>query len=464
MKDLTQGRIEPHLLRMGGAILMSMLAGNLFALANLYWLGRLGPEAQAAVTLAGFPVMLLLTLMPVLSVGSGILIAQSVGARDRDRADRIFNEAFGAALLFMLAFGTFAWIERDAFGRLLTADPRAAEMISTYFRWFIPSIVVQLPLYIIAGALEFTGNVRVGTIAQTATVALNAVLSPVLMFGWLGLPALGVAGTGLAAFLACGTVMLGLLAYFLRRSAYLTLRPAIWFSKPRELWGALKIGLPTGIESGVLALYLLAIALILRPFGAADQAAFGVGQRIFQAALLPLMALSSATCVIVGQSHGAGLPDRVRDTLRCGLRVAMVVAPLLLLALELGAPWILAAFTDDAEVRVAGTQLLRIVAITVLPSAAAYVIFAVLSGQGNTRASLFTQLVYAGLVVAAALLLSRLPGFRPAWLWIAMGAAGFVQCAMAVFFLRRHAGRRDDATPATTAPATAAPVELGAAS
>ena len=459
MKDLTQGRIETHLARMSGAILLNMLAGNLFALANLYWLGRLGPEAQAAVTLAGFPMMLLFTLMPVLSMGSGILIAQSVGAKDRARADRIFNEAFGATLLFMLAFGAIAWIERDAFGRLLTADPRAAELISVYFRWFIPSIVVQLPLYIIAGALEFTGNVRIGAIAQTATVALNALLTPVLMFGWLGLPALGVAGTGLAAFLACGAVMLGLLAYFQRRSAYLTLQPAIWCSRPRELRAALKIGLPTGIESGVLALYLLAIALILRPFGAADQAAFGVGQRVLQAALLPLMALSSAICVIVGQSHGAGLSDRVREVLRRGLRLAMIVAPLLLLALELGAPWILAAFTDDPEVRVAGTRLLRIVAITVLPSAAAYVIFAVLSGQGNTRASLFTQLAHAGLVVAAALLLSRLPGFRPTWLWIAMSAAGFVQVGMAVFFLRRHAGRRDGAV----AP-LAAPAELGAAS
>ncbi len=459
MKDLTQGRIETHLARMSGAILLNMLAGNLFALANLYWLGRLGPEAQAAVTLAGFPMMLLFTLMPVLSMGSGILIAQSVGAKDRARADRIFNEAFGATLLFMLAFGAIAWIERDAFGRLLTADPRAAELISVYFRWFIPSIVVQLPLYIIAGALEFTGNVRIGAIAQTATVALNALLTPVLMFGWLGLPALGVAGTGLAAFLACGAVMLGLLAYFQRRSAYLTLQPAIWCSRPRELRTALKIGLPTGIESGVLALYLLAIALILRPFGAADQAAFGVGQRVLQAALLPLMALSSAICVIVGQSHGAGLSDRVREVLRRGLRLAMIVAPLLLLALELGAPRILAAFTDDAEVRVAGIRLLRIAAIAVLPSAAAYVIFAVLSGQGNTRASLFTQLAHAGLVVAAALLLSRLPGFRPTWLWIAMSAAGFVQAGMAAFFLRRHARRRDGA-----AAPLAAPAELGATS
>lgn len=456
MKDLTTGRIEGHLARMSGAILLNMLAGHLFALVNLYWLGRLGPHAQAAVTLAGFPMMLLLTLMPVVAVGTGILISHAVGGGDRDRANRIFNEALGAALLFMAAFGAVAWLERDAFGRLLTADTDTAALIATYFRWFVPAIVVQLPMYIVASSLEFTGNVRTGTIAQLSTLALNAVLAPVLMFGWLGVPAQGIAGTGMATFLACGLTMLGVLAYFVRSDTYLRLQPSVWVSRPRELWQALKIGLPTGIESAVVAVYLLVIALLLRPFGADEQAAFGVGQRVFQSVLMPLMALSSATCVIVGQSHGAGLPDRVRDTLRRSLRVGLVLAPLMLLAVELGAPWICGLFTDDAAVAAACARFLRIAAITLVPSAGAYLVFAALSGTGNTRASLVTQLVYAATVVVIALVLSRLPGFRPAWLWTTMAAAGFLQAGMAAFFARRHfRGRRD-------VPAQVGPVDAGA--
>lgn len=456
MRDLTTGRIETHLARMSGAILLNMLAGNLFALINLYWLGRLGPHAQAAVTLAGFPMMLLLTLMPIVGVGAGILISHAVGGGDRARANRIFNEAFGAALLFMAAFGTVAWIERDTFGRLLTSDADTAALISTYFRWFVPAIVVQLPMYIVASALEFTGNVRTGTIAQLSTLALNAVLAPLLMFGWLGLHALGVAGTGMATFLACGLTMIGVLAWFARSDTYLRLQPAVWMSRPRELWGALKIGLPTGIESAIVAVYLLAIALLLRPFGADEQAAFGVGQRVFQSLLMPLMALSSATCVIVGQSHGAGLADRVRDTLRRSLRVGLVLAPVMLLAIELGAPWLCGLFTDDAAVAAACARFLRIAAITLLPSAVSYLVFAALSGTGYTRASLFTQIVYASTVVVMAFVLSRLPGFRPAWLWTTMAAAGFVQAGMAVWFARRHFGRRDGVLPAV------APGEAGA--
>ena len=124
--------------------------------------------------------MLLLTLMPVISMGAGILISHAVGAKDQARANRIFNEAFGASMILISLIGAFAWLQRDSFGLLMTSDPATAALIATYTRWFIPSIVVQLPLFVIAGALEFTGNVRVGTIAQTATVILNATLTPIL--------------------------------------------------------------------------------------------------------------------------------------------------------------------------------------------------------------------------------------------------------------------------------------------
>ncbi len=457
MKDLTQGRIDVHLIRMSGAFLLNMLMGVLFSLGNIYWLGRLGAQAQAAVTLSGIPMMLLLTLMPVISMGAGILIAHAVGAKDQVRANRIFNEAFGASLIAITLIGTVAWMNREAFGRLMTTDTETAALIATYTRWFIPSIVVQLPLFVLAGALEFTGNVRAGTIAQSATVVLNAILTPILMFGWLGMPKLGLTGTGMASFIACSITMLCMLAYFSRSNAYLSMRPAIWFTRPQELWGALKIGLPIGIEGGLVAAYLLVIALLLRPFGPVEQAAFGIGHRVFQAALMPLMALSAATCVIIGQSHGAGLGHRVREALRTSLIIACIVGPTLLIVFESFAPWICSRFSDDAAVIAAGSVFLRIGALTFIPSSGAYVVFAVLSGMGNTRASLFTQIAYAALVMVPAFVLSQMPGFKPSWLWTVMVVAGCVQALLAWYFLRRHFNSNVDPLAAATA------AELGTA-
>lgn len=438
MKDLTQGPIRTQLLTMSGAFLLNLLTGTLFSLVNIFWLGRLGASAQAAVTLAAIPMMFLVTLMPIVSVGSGILISHAVGGRDRERANRIFNEAFGASLLATALIGGVAWINREAFGFLLSSDAGTAALIADYSRWFIPSIVVQIPVFVLAGALEFTGNVRVGTIAQSGTVVLNAILAPVLMFGWLGLPALAIDGVGLASFLACSVSMLGLLLYSAKQGAYLKLQPAIWLERPRELWGALKIGLPTGMEGGVMACYLLAIALLLRPFGPTEQAAFGIGQRVIQAAFMPLMALSSATCVLVGQNYGAGLPARVRETLRISLLFGLVAAPVLLICFEFLAPWICSNFSSDPAVIAAGALFLRIASLSLIPASAAYAVFAVLSGMGNTKASLYTQIIHAALVVIPACALSQLPGFKPSWLWTVMVVAGVVQALLAWHFLRKE--------------------------
>jgi putative MATE family efflux protein len=445
MKDLTQGPVKVHLLRMSGAFLLNSLMATLFSLVNLYWLGRLGAPAQAAVTLAAIPIMLLLTLLPILNMGSGILIAHSVGAGDRERANRIFNEVFGVSMLFTALIGGIAWINREAFGHLMTADRATAALMATYFRWFIPSIVVQIPLFVMAGALEFTGNVRTGTLAQSGTVALNAILAPLLMFGWLGMPRLGIDGAGLASFIACAATMLGLACHAARKNSYLSLRPGVWLARPRELWRALKIGLPTGIESGVVALYLALIALLLRPFGADEQAAFGIGQRVFQAGLMPLMALSGATCVLVGQNYGANSAGRVRETLRASLLFALFAAPTLLLLFESLAPWVCSRFSDDDAVIAAGTVFLRIGALGLIPASFAYVVFAVLSGMGNTKASLYTQLVYAGMVVVPACALSQLPGFKPVWLWTVMLVAGALQALMAWYFLGKEFGRKVEA-------------------
>ena len=457
MKDLTQGRIDAHLLRMSAAILLSMITGAVFSLSNLYWLGRLGAQAQAAATLAGIPVMLLHTGTSIVALGTGILIAQSVGAGDRERANRLFNEALGAIFLVMGVVGAIAWSGRDAAARALSPDAATATMIADYFHWFVPAIVAQMPMFAIAIALEFTGNVRAATVAQTGMAAMNAILTPLLMFGWLGLPQLGISGAGLASLLSCALALGGLVAYSLRREAYLRLRPSVWFRRPTVLGGALKIGLPTGMESGLIALSMLFIAVLLRPFDPVEQAAFGIGHRLFQAALMPLMALSSAVGVVAGQSHGAGLPERVRETLRTGLRIAAIVAPVLLLVFELFAPWICSRFTDDPAAIASGTVFLRIGALTLLPSAFAYVAFGLLSGMGRTGASLYAQAAYLALLVVPAWCLSWHPQFAPTWLWTAMTVAGFGQGLVAALLLRGHLRRRgDDDAPVSAAQAGAA--------
>ena len=140
-----------------------------------------------------------------------------------------------------------------------------------------------------------TGNFKPGMVVQTATVIINIVLAPALMFGWLGTPPMGVAGAGAASFFAIIVGTIWLAVYFFDAASYLKLHPHF---KPHAgmWWKVLKIGLPAGVEFAFIAVYLFVVYTVSRPFGAAAQAGFGIGQRIIQAGFMPIVALGFRGC------------------------------------------------------------------------------------------------------------------------------------------------------------------------
>src|SRR5476651_802943 len=99
MKDLTQGSVIKHLLNMAAFMAVSMLAQTLYLLADLYWVGRLGKEAIAAVGVAGNLMMIVLALTQALGVGTTTLISQAAGRKDQPRAELVFNQSLGMSIL-----------------------------------------------------------------------------------------------------------------------------------------------------------------------------------------------------------------------------------------------------------------------------------------------------------------------------------------------------------------------------
>src|SRR5207249_2326108 len=158
-----------------------------------------------------------------------------------------------------------------------------------------------------------------GMVVQTATVILNMVLAPFLIFGWITHHPLGVAGAALATFIAVAAGTCWLVLYFLPKDVFLKFMPADW--KPQVgLWAAiLKIGLPAGAEFALMAVYLFIVYAVSRPFGTAAQAGFGIGLRIVQAGFMPVVALGFAVAPVAGQNFGARQAQRVRDTFRSAL-------------------------------------------------------------------------------------------------------------------------------------------------
>ncbi len=184
MQDLTTGSLTGHLLKTTSYMLVSMVFQTLYVLVDLYWVGRLGTTAVAAVGVAGNLTFIVLAATQMLGVGATTLVAHATGRRDRAQATLVFNQAQVLSVVVGILFLVIALALRNPYARVLSADEATTTLTSEYLLWFIPAMALQFGLIAMGSALRGTGNFRPGMIVQTATVILNIVLAPILIFGW----------------------------------------------------------------------------------------------------------------------------------------------------------------------------------------------------------------------------------------------------------------------------------------
>jgi putative MATE family efflux protein len=455
VQDLTTGSLTGHLLKTTSYMLVSMVFQTLYVLIDLYWVGRLGTDAVAAVGLSGNLMFIVLAATQMLGVGTTTLVAHACGARDQARANLIFNQSQILSLVVGGIFLVAAMATRDVYASSLSADEATRRLTAEYLLWFIPALALQFGLIAMGSALRGTGNFRPGMVVQTATVILNIVLAPVLIFGWGTGIALGVAGAALATLIAIAIGVVWMILYFLPADAYLRFSFHDW--TPRlALWrDMLKIGLPAGAEFAFMAVYLMLVYAVSRPFGAAAQAGFGIGMRIIQACFLPVVALGFAVSPVAGQNFGARQPERVRQTFRTGAALAAAAMLVLAAVVWIAAGPMVGVFSSDPQVIAVGEEYLHIIAFNFVASGIVFVSSSMFQAMGNTIPSLITSAARIVIVAVPVLMLAQAPGFSLRWIWYISASAVGVQLAMNLWLLQREFRLRlNFATAAGTPPAS----------
>ena len=455
MQDLTQGSIRSNLLKMAMFMLVSMVFQTLYFLVDLYFVGRLGKESVAAVSLAGNLMFIVLAITQMLGVGTTALVSHAVGRKDKDEALRIFNQSQVLSLVCGVAFFTFAMAFKNLYTDWLSAGPLTASLARDYLAWFIPALGLQFAMVSTSSALRGTGNFKAVMYVQTGTIILNIVLAPVFIVGWgIGRP-LGVTGAGLATFVAVTAGVIGLWAYVVFKEKYLRFDFHTW-SPNLHLWGRmLKIGLPAGAEFGLMWVYLLIIYYVSRPFGAAAQAGFGVGLRIVQAGFMPVVALGFAVAPVAGQNFGARLSERVRDTFRQGGIMAVTLMTFFTILCQIAPEAMVRFFSSDPQVVAVGAEYLRIVSFNNIASGLIFVSSSMFQALGNTLPALGSSSIRIVLLAIPALLLSHVPGFHLRWVWYLSVTSIWIQMFLNIWLLQREFRRKLDFA--------GAPVPAGAA-
>jgi putative MATE family efflux protein len=309
-------------------------------------------------------------------------------------------------------------------------------------------------------ALRGTGIVQPTMIVQMLTVILNTVLAPVLIAGWGTHHPLGAAGAGLASSIAVAFGVLCLWVYFLRLEHYVGLHPQQWVPRLPVIRRILNVGLPAGGEFFMLFVILGVIYWVIRSFGPAAQAGFGVGGRVMQALFLPVMAIAFAVTPVAGQNFGAHRYDRVRES----FRRAAWLSSILMLAVTLLCQWrpelFIEGFTRQPDAVAVGAGYLRIISWNFLATGLIFTCSGLFQALGNTLPSLLSSGARLVTFVLPAVLLSTTPHFTLLEVWYLSVASVTLQAVTSLALLQREFRRRLAAPPVATGGTASAAVPV----
>ena len=428
------------LFRLAWPILVENLLQTALGVTSLVIVARLGATAVAAVGLGNQFVQLLLVTFAGLAVGNTAIVARAIGAGDRADAARATRQALILAAGLGLLVGVVAFGASGAVLRLTGAAPDVVAEGEPYLRILGTGAVLMALMLVGGGTLRGAGDTVTPMAATLVTNVVNVAAAYVLVFGYLGAPALGVAGAAWAAVLA-RSLGVGLILWRLVRGGK---APALgwhgWRPHRASVLRVARIGGPAAVEQLVVQLGLMAFSMVTVHIGTA---AFAAQQIVFNAAQLsqlPGMAFSVAATTAVGQALGAGSPRRAAMAGWLAFGSAAVWMSALGITYVVFAERWLRLYSDDAEILALGASVMGMLALCQPIQAAAYVLSGALRGAGDTRTTMWGGLLgTCGVRVPVAWVAGVVLGLGLYGVWLGWMADWALRAA--IYTLRFKSGR-----------------------
>lgn len=416
-RDLTTGSIPRHLLIFSLPMLAGTTLQTAYSFVNAIWVGQyLGKSALAAVTVSFPVVFVLIAIGAGLTLATTILISQHYGARDLPAVRAVVGNStvlITVGGLVLLAGGeVFAPHILAAMGTPDTVMPLAVD----YMRIYLVSLPLGFGMFLMRSMLQGIGDSTTPLYYLGGAVLLAAGLDPVLMFGWLGAPKLGLNGTAWATIIAQGIALSALVIMLRRRQNLVAPRLALAGFDWSVAWTTLRIGAPSAAQQSLISVSMLFITGIVNSFGEDATAAFGAASRVDQLAFMPAMTFSLAIATLAGQNIGANRHDRIKEILKWGCLLSggvTLTASVLAVALP---GVLLRIFTSEPAVIDIGSRYLRIVGSGYVFFAIMFVGNGLINGSGHTLVTTLISLLSLWVVrVPLAYLLSRHIGVDGVW-------------------------------------------------
>ncbi len=381
-KLILEGNLVHAVLMLAIPVMINSFIQSMYNLTDTFWLGKIGTDSQAAITLVSPVQNILINFGMGITTAGAILISQYLGAKLDKEANSMANHICICSMLFAFLCAGFCWLTTPSIVKWLGAEG----VIYTYGVSYLRIVVLDLPFLFMINLYTAVKQAQGDTIRpmllNVLGVSINLILDPIflMVFKW------GIAGAAFATLIAkIPSAVVAIMA--LRRKTQLVRIDFKGFEFDRKkITSIIKVGLPTAIGGSTMQFGFLLMTKNVNAYGTIATTAYGIGNKINSIITMPANGIGSAISTIVGQNFGANNIKRVDKSYHIALRIGAVF--LFVCGMILSRPIIcepiVRFFTTDEAVVPLATDFLSIMAMCCWTNAFYNVTQGLFNGSGHT--------------------------------------------------------------------------------
>jgi putative MATE family efflux protein len=364
-------------------LIISLLVQSLYNIVDSIFVAKLSEPALTATSLV-FPVQLLMIAVGVgTGVGVNAVLSRNIGAKKIATVEAVATTGILLSLLSAVVFMLLGIFGTSAFVNLFAPDEEVAAYSVQYLSICMIFCAGSLVATMVQRFLQSVGDAFYSMISLVAGALTNLLLDPILIFGLLGMPALGVRGAAIATVIGQWVSAAVAIWLNLQKNPVVHVRLKGYRPELGVILQIYKVGLPTIITQALGSLMMAAANAILLPFSGTAVAFFGVYYKLQSFLFMPMNGLGQAAIPIVGYSFGAKKYSRIGEALRIMLPAAVAISLVITLVFELFPATLLGFFSPSREMLALGVPALRIIAPTFALGAVTIILGYSMSGLGS---------------------------------------------------------------------------------
>jgi len=439
-KHLLEGSVTKSLLKLAWPIILANLLQTAYNLTDTFWVGRLGSDAVASVSIS-FPIIFLL-----ISIGSGlalagtILVSQYKGRKDQKNVDHVSTQTIILIGFVSIIISFLGYLLSPFLLRIMGAETAVYNDAVSYLKISFIGMIFLFMFGVFQSLLRGVGDAKTPLYVIFFSVLLNLILDPLFIFGFWIIPPFGVVG---AAFATIGTQSIAAvigITMLINGKHSIHIKPKDFKPDFKLMKRMFFLGFPASIEQSMRAFGMTAMITLVTSFGTTAIASYGIGTRILSFIIIPAIGISIATSTLVGQNIGAGKPKRAKQITKISSELSFVILTV--------AGIILFAFSNqlaqffipgEADVISSSSLFIRIMALTFGFIGLQQALLGAFRGAGNTVITMVLSIVSLWIIqFPLAYILSNTALLGEVGIWLSFPISNVLSAIIALAWYKKR--------------------------